>query len=293
MDNLPPHMLTPNLFGNTLPTREPSADNITWHFADVAEAARHAAKADRSTMWHDTAFTNSDNFSGGSMTLAHNLAAEGWEDGAKAARALSAQVEAERPIARALNRYSVAGATPSIPRALAGNPLNMRTIGPKESQRGPILSLSYNMAQSCAVKAKTLQHHASAAAAVVDMLEDRGHRCDVTTIWQSKAPGTRQTTTLAVQCKAAPDALNLAALTYGIGHAAFFRRIMFAIVGMERRASFLTGCLGYPVAMKPDPAEGKYVLPGPEQTQAHTGLAAFDAMIASLRAQGCPGIPEA
>lgn len=286
---------TPDLFSENLPKGYATAlHGPAWHFADMAELANAASDALSRPLWHTRVKDNSDRFSGCSIDEAFRLAREGWPEGAKIAEALRDRIALDRPQAPRTVRYDVAGALPNIPRAIAGNPAHMRRMAPADTRTRPILTLAIGIAAGANLKASAMLASAAAAAAVIDTLESAGFRCNVLAVWRTAQWGTTFGQEMAIQAKAPGDPASLATLSFALGHPAMLRRLCFLLLAGESSARTLTEGLGQPTAIKPNPDAGVYTLaPARETNTGDDATAAFDAMIASLRTQGCPGIPAA
>lgn len=248
-------------------------------------------------------------FYGASMADALAMARNGWRDGAERARPLLERVQVARPTKRRLTRWSVAGAVPSVPRYLAGTPLSMRDMQRSPTAQNPILTLISSTAAPWFVKPERFEAAAIAAAAIVDRLEDAGFRVEVLVGRResSESAGARNGTgennklghRSEVWCrvKAAQDTLDLDRLAFGIGHPSVHRRLFFAVGEMHPayKAS-LQGCQGYAVGLDNlEMPAGTYSLPSlasAERDKIDGPIAVFDAAIAALKAQGCPGLDD-
>ena len=264
---------------------------LAWHFQDVAHVAKASSTTIPPTNWYDDPYTGKSAFYGASRTDADRMARDGWQDGAKRAAALRERLSIERPRTPKLARWDVAGAVPNVARALSGNPLNMRRLAPREANASPILTLIYDMAAFAVIAAKAMEANAIAAAAITDQLEDAGFACEITTLHRA-AQGTFACEVAAI-VKQAHAPITLAAAVYGMGHPAYKRRHIFALECNEPKARPLTERLGLSMELMPDPARDIFIIPSAQKTNTTNPIDAFDAQIAGLRAQGCPGIPAA
>jgi hypothetical protein len=246
-------------------------------------------------------------FYGVTMAEAQRLARDGWQEGAERVQPLLDRVKTARPTRRALSTWDVAGAYPSIPRYLAGNPLHMRRIAPTHRNAQPIITLVSSTSASSWVDCSTFERLATAAAAIVDRLEDAGYRVEILAGRRCSNDGTgvREATgennakgnrcEMIFRVKAAQDALDLARVTFGLGHPGVHRRILFAAGEMCPAFTPAIGSnQGYAVALTPlERPPGVYILPALntlEKKVEHEPVAVFDHVLAALKDQGCPGL---
>lgn len=266
----------------------PAASNYSrWHFADMADMPLYPLIP--ATAWNDSAWNDDDSFRGGSMRHAISLARSGWPVGAETARKLHEGVQAAMPERKRLAAYSVAGSVPSIPRAIAGNPMSMRRIVTKETAQRPIVTLVCDICVGAFFPASGMIAHAAAVAGIVDFLESAGFRCDVLTVARFRG---RMSGEIAVRMKAPEQPLNLAVLAYGLGHPSFFRRHMFAILQADPEMKPLGDGLGTVDRLEPAPELGTFTI-GAASTcgDGATAPARFRHILTELARQGCPGVP--
>jgi hypothetical protein len=272
-----------------------------WHFDSLAAAMDALPQSAPPGAWHASAWSNSHlpAWHGATWSEVQRYAAEGWIEGAEAARRIRDGIQAQMPTAPRLIRWDVAGALPSIPRALAGNPLNMRRMAASVRRTMPTVTLVSNMSTSSSVQPAELIDTAAALAALVDVLEESGLRCEVIG-WAPFVCAYGSTfADLAILAKAPDQPLDLASIAFSAGHAAAYRRLGFACVAMAARARGLGDSLGRggwtPAADSIPP--GTFLMPTAQALSgrhgAKTPIARFIAMCVQLRAQGCPGIPAA
>ena len=284
------------------------------HFDSLADLAALIPERAPGTAHNPAGWKMYDkSFHGDAKTMgdALKLAREGWRDGAERARPLLERVKVARPTRKALTRYGIAGATPNVPRYLAGNPLNMRTIQRSETSQRPVITLIASTAAPWFVDAETFEGLAVAAMAIVDRLEDAGFRVEVIAgRRESSTPGNGDTSKgtgknntmghrseIMFRLKSADDHLDIDRMVFGMGHPSVHRRLLFAAGGMhpDYKAS-LGGCQGYAIALTPlDRPPGTYILPSLaslHDTNVTEPVAIFDRAIETLKGQGCPGLAE-
>lgn len=292
---------TAPLFAGLLPvlgaatsTKDRAAIVYAHHFAGLDELA--AAIPDREPSDADnTGWSGSESFTKtASMAEARTLARDGWRDGAERARKLRDGITATIPQAPRLVRYDVAGTVPNVARHLAGNPMTMRRPAPADTAARPILTIVARFSASATVPASTMENQAAAIAAIVDILEGAGFLCEVIAHSRAIGRGTTIGAEISTRLKAPGEPLNLGSMAFGLGHPSMLRRLWFAIVGMDSdlRAPVAKKSMGLPVTEEPTLAA--YLTPHVWQTNRDaTAKQCFVAICDALRAQGCPGIPDA
>jgi len=296
-------------FADILP---PIPDNGTptarLHFDSLGELAAAIPDSPRKgrpgSAWIDD---NDRDFYGVTLTEARRLARDGWQEGAERVQPLLDRVKTARPTRKALTRWDVAGAVPSIPRYLAGNPLHMRTRQISATSQQPIITLISSTSAPWWTETATFERLACAAAAIVDRLEDAGFRVEIiagrressdpsgagTASGANNARGHRSE--MFFRVKAAQDSLDLARVAFGIGHPSVHRRLLFA-AGNSHPAfdASLGDSQGFAVGLPPlERPPGAYILPALahlEKQVRHDPVAVFDHVIETLKAQGCPGL---
>jgi hypothetical protein len=278
------------------------------HFDSLSELVELTPEKQTREGRDSDAWTSSDKeFYGISMREARRLARDGWQEGAERVQPLLDRVKTARPTRKALTRWDVAGATPSIPRYLAGNPLHMRTRQTSQTNQQPIVTLISGTSAPWWTGTGTFERLACAAAAIVDRLEDAGFRVEIiagrresndstgagTASGANNCKGDRSE--MFFRVKAAQDSLDLARVAFGIGHPAVHRRLLFA-AGLSHPAfdASLGWDQGFAVGLPPlDRPPGAYVLPALptlEKQVTHDPVAVFDHVLATLKEQGCPGL---
>jgi hypothetical protein len=241
------------------------------------------------------------------MRDALTLARDGWKEGAERARPLLERVMVARPVRKAMVKWSVAGGIPSVPRYLSGDPMHMRTNATAPTNKQPVITMISSNSAPWYVKPEHFEFAAVAAAAIIDRLEDAGFRVEVIAGRResSDPTGTGSNTgennvlghrsEMWFRLKAAQDTLDLNRLVFGLGHPAVFRRLLFAAGAMHPDYKKSLGyCQGYAISLdKLEHPLGTYVLPSMlsiHDAKHKDAIATFDAAIASLKKQGCPGL---
>lgn len=280
---------TQPLHAAVLPPFTSAETVLRWHYADVADM--NVSEYPPSCHWsHGDAWDSNSNRGTRTMKEALDFAHHGWQVGADQAIKLREGIEAATPQMPRLARYDVAGAVPSVARAIAGNPMNMRRMAISESRRMPTITLLCDLSVSWRLPARAMIEHATAIAAVADILEGAGYRCEILACDRSGS----KTLGLEVVCRAkAPEEVaNLSKIAFTLGHAAMLRRLIFAVWQIDQEARPLGTSHGIPQPFKAMPELGAHTTPTAEAVSG-TPLQRFIATCNALRAQGCPGIPDA
>lgn len=235
-------------------------------------------------------------FYGATYRQACTMARDGWQDGVARVARLRDKINAARPVQSRMVAYGVAGAVPNIARYLAGNPAHMRRVVPAEAKRKPVITIVSHIGALADIEAGSFERRAAVTAALVDAIEAAGYSCNVLA-YAFSITNDKGAETL-VQLKEAGAAVDVARLAFGLGHPAMFRRLVFAV--RASRPEFKGGGIGSTVydgyTMT---APNAYLLPaiqamGESKFASDNAAIAhgLPAMIAALRAQGCPAFPQ-
>lgn len=254
------------------------------------------------TPWH-TSFRDKD--SGGfygtsSIEECLNIAKDGWKEGAQKADKLRGLISAKIPRSPKLVKYDVAGAVPNVPRAVSGNMFNMKALDLAKSRRRPVLTLVSNMAVNCGVDAAAISNHASVVAALIDQIEEAGYACEVLSTATTKSGFGKGGKSVATTCrvKQSNQPVDLPRLSFALGHASFYRRLVFGDWSLEKESSFLGHGLGCACPLDPKGLNDKgiYVIPESsnklfksEEDAMSKGL---EYLLVNLKKQGCPALPK-
>ncbi len=170
----------------------------------------------------------------GSRTFAEadKLAVEGWPDGLARAEKLRAQlvgVLGSRSYRPRLSR-ALAGFSPCVPAAIAGDPENMFSLRRVEApNNGKIVTIVYNNCVSAGLSAETLMLRGAIALALVDSLESCGFRCEVQIGSGCRQRGAHPQHETFVTLKRPEEPLNIDTLSFWLVHPSTFRRMIFSI----------------------------------------------------------------
>lgn len=273
--------------------------DLTWHstWKSVESYARYVEGLSSAKAWSTAGWRYGEDFHGTkTMKEALHLAQNGWKEGIDRIDKISKMISALNPILTKPISYGIAGATPNVPRAIAGNPLNMRQLDSAKSRRRPVITILSDMAESCVVSKDQITNKAATITAVIDRIEATGFSCEVIACCTSKREKYRCATSVMVKEGGQP--LDVGRLSFGIGHSAMFRRLIFADWGSEATAqNGLGGGLGYAAGFGPSEEladKNVYVVPGggmknfiDEKTSAETGI---KWILDCLKSQGCPAL---
>jgi hypothetical protein len=239
-----------------------------------------------------------------SMAESVDLAKQGWPEGADNANRLRDRINAANPIGPRVIRYDVAGAYPSVPRALSGNPLNMRRAIPATLKRRPVITLVSDMSSNCSVDAKALANRAAVVAALLDAIEGARFSAHVIAVGTGDSRGERDQrefiAVTAVTLKEPEQPADIGRLAFGLGHPSMLRRFCFGSWVVDQWTKPYVGMhAAYPWSpTRSDESRSIFTLPGLNDTQRHfmteekaatEGLAL---MIRELSKQGCPAFPQ-
>lgn len=243
-----------------------------------------------------------------SFDEALDMAVHGWEEGGVACDKARGYIQALNPLSPKLVRYGIAGTTPNVPRAIAGNLLNMRQPKPTASMKKKTITIIYNMCENGGTDATMITNKAAVTAALIDEIEAKGFAVEVIASvvtnghdYRSGSRGTIRAYEF-VRVKESHHPVDINRLAFGLGHAAMFRGLFFA--DMQRNDEFKEigeglGGAASMQALKEHNEEQIYTISSAGQPisagwfkdmdmSATTGL---NAIVRELRLQGCPAFP--
>jgi len=285
---------------SVIPTPKQASVFMSYWSTPEAMAAHVATMGDGYGNWHRTAWTNDKEFTGTkNMAEAISLCRNGWPVGAARAERLRDQINAANPTGPRVVKWDVAGAVASVPRALSGNPLNMRRVDTAKLRRKPIITLLSDMSVNANISADALTNRAAVVAAVVDATEAAGFACEVITFQCISGNRSSLGEVTAVTVKESHAPADIGRMAFALGHASFFRRISWATFTQSTFTKPLGPGLGSAAQIDQKTANerGAYVLPsaGANQnaftTEARAATDGLAFLLASLRQQDCPAFP--
>lgn len=241
-----------------------------------------------------------ESFSGVStIDEAFDMCRNGWKEGGETIERTRSYIHALNPTLPKPIKYAIAGSTPNVPRAVAGNILNMRAPEEGKSARRKIITILYNVCQSCAVPKEVITNKAAVTAALIDVIEEQGFSCEVIVV--AKTTSYNLNDYLSIMIKESHHPVDTNRLAFCLGHSAMFRVLCFADWQSDPYCEPLGGGLGFASSTKPSKELNErfiYTL----VSDKHSGekfkdidIAAKEGvqcLISELQAQGCPAFPK-
>ncbi len=160
------------------------------------------------------------------------------------------------PMRQKPHTWNIAGAYPSVARALSGDPRAMRDVSWRKSPK--MMTLLCNVMIPWYIEAGVLIEFSAAMGAAVDMIEAAGWRAEV---WATQI-GVSDDDFVGgclVRLKATEDATDTAKLVAGLGHPSFLRRLCFGYASITDALQPLGSSMGCAAAIMPaDDVSGIY-----------------------------------
>ncbi len=247
-------------------------------------------------VWQDA----NEHFSGVStIAEALDMCRNGWKDGGETIERTRSYIHALNPTLPKPIRYAIAGSTPNVPRAVAGNILNMRAPEEGKSSKRKIITILYNVCQSCMVPKEVITNKAAVTAALIDVIEEQGFSCEVIVVSMTKAGQLHDY--LSIMVKESHHPVDTNRLAFCLGHSAMFRVLCFADWQSDPYCSPLGPGLGYASSTHPSKELTDrfiYTLASNRHnsdkfkdidTAAKEGV---QCLIEELQEQGCPAFPK-
>ena len=194
-------------------------------------------------------YLRTDNtWSAGTPDENDRMADEGWLEGAAVARKFyDAQIDALGDVIEKQEMYyDVEGQIVDVGRVATGEPeccMNFETVRVEQSSPR-FMRIVVNVAASAGVDADVILARGGVLAALVELLEQSGIRCEVAVVDATRGGGLWYCTTMTV--KQYDEPLDLPIVAYAIGHAGTLRHHIFRLVermGIEHGAAWKE--LGY------------------------------------------------
>ena len=220
------------------------------YWSSPEQMAREIRTWDKRKAWQNAGWDGDDPkwYGSNSMEETLNLAEQGWKEGIEKASRLQNRIRANNPIMLKRKSFSIAGATPDVPRAISGNPINMRVPDVAKASRRVVITLLSDMAASCMYSGPEFINRAAVLAAIVDEVEAAGYACDVISFSnaQSGWDGSSGFNYCScIQVKNSNQPVDISRLAFGLGHTSFFRRMVFAEKGYDHFCKDLGSGLGH------------------------------------------------
>ena len=153
------------------------------------------------------------------------LALKGWPDGLK--KLVHAMARTRHTVARRpKRRMDVAGAFPSVPLAVAGDPLYMVHRLPQDMTSAPVVRLAIQRNAMASYEVNEFENYGAAVMSYVDALEQSGIRCELNLLFHAEGQGKRKAVYSAlVRIKNAESPMNYDHMAFCLIHAAVQRKI--------------------------------------------------------------------
>lgn len=205
------------------------AKTARYSFDSLADVARYLEATPR-TWKQDQSETSTPDMSWdlrAGYARAWQLAREGWPEGAQAAQKALKAFAPNTPAP--VDRVDFYGFRPHVPRYCAGAPDNMIRRDPTQADRGHgrVLTLYVPVNALARVDASHMRNFGLAVAQYINQMETDGTRVEAYGVICSSCSGWRVTHTWRI--KRADQPLDLAVLSFAVGHPAMFRRLGFAL----------------------------------------------------------------
>jgi len=242
-----------------------------------------------------------------SFDAALDLAIHGWREGGETIERTRGYIRALNPLSPRMIKYGIAGSTPNVPRAIAGNILNMRVPEPGKSRKRQIITIVYNLCENGGVSAECITNKAAVTAALIDEIEAKGFACEVVAAVATNAWGGSKGYIKAyefVRIKESHHPMDINRIAFGLGHAAMFRGLFFA--DMQRNHEFKEIGEGLGSATSTFPTkelteEQTYTITSAGKPGISASLfkdvdtavtKGLNAIVSELQRQGCPAFPK-
>lgn len=178
----------------------------------------------------DVPWTSNDpDWYGGTRSMEEtvDLARNGWREGReRMERGMRAVAEKRRDV-RPAAHYDVAGAFPSIPRAVAGDPLSMVNHKPNLRAAMPVVRILFERWIYAYLDPQAIMNYGIALLSYVDALETAGYSVECYLIFSAEGGGEYHQTI--VPYKLAGEALDLDRAAFALAHPSVTRRLEFAL----------------------------------------------------------------
>ena len=162
-----------------------------------------------------------------------DLALYGWTEGrdraAQLANRIVESVTGSHGVAsRWRSQTGVTGSRPHVPNAIAGKPNSMIRYT-RQPVAHPIVSVVLNLGASGDITGEEMISRGAATAALVDVLEATGRRCEVIGVSRvSSSTDYRDTLEYRITLKRAQDALDADVMAFALSNPAMLRRLVFS-----------------------------------------------------------------
>lgn len=247
-----------------------------------------------------------------SFDEALDLAIHGWAEGGETIERTRGYIRALNPLSPRMIKYGIAGATPNVPRAIAGNILNMRVPERARSQKKKTITIVYNMCENGGTNKDMITNKAAVTAALIDEIEAKGFACEIISAvatrgggWSWNGPVPAMMCYEYVRIKESHHPIDINRLAFGLGHAAMFRGLFFADMQRNKEFEPIGAGLGCATTTKPTQELCEEQIYTITSAGGKEGISAnlfdtvdnavtkgLDAIVSELQKQGCPAFPK-
>lgn len=258
--------------------------------------ARHNVRNSWNPSWNGTA----------SFDEALDLAIQGWAEGGETIERTRGYIKALNPLSPRLVKYGIAGTTPNVPRAIAGNLLNMRQPANAVARKKKTITIVYNMCENGGVSSEAITNKAAVAAALIDEIETKGFAVEVVSAVATDGWKGRNIIKAYefVRIKESHHPIDINRLAFGLGHSAMFRGLFFADMQRNHEFKEIGEGLGSATSSFPNKEvneEQTYIITSAGKPGLSANLYStvdkavtegLNAMVRELQKQGCPAFPK-
>jgi hypothetical protein len=293
-------------------------DNADWPIKKIIIASWSSLevfasqfRGDQGAKWwarHNVRNDWSPHFNGcDSFDEALDMAIHGWAEGGETIERTRGYVRALNPLSPRMVKYGIAGSTPNVPRAIAGNLLNMRIPEPGKSRKKQIITIIYNMCENGGVDAEMITNKAAVTAALIDEIEAKGFAVEVisavaTNGYDYHTRGCIRAYEF-VRIKESHHPIDINRIAFGLGHAAMFRGLFFADMQRNHEFKEIGEGLGSATSMNAlkehneeqiytISSAGKPISAGLFKDVDTAVTKGLNAIVRELQKQGCPAFPK-
>lgn len=284
---------------------EQKATTFRSSWSSPEKFAKHILDGNEKDCWYNGNVykDTSPSFSGvNSVAEAVDMCYNGWTEGGALIEKTRGYIQALNPLSPKMVKYGIAGSTPNVPRAIAGNILNMRMPEKRASTKRKTITIVYNMCESGWTEKDNISNKAAVTAALIDEIEAKGFSCEVIAMATTQRYNDFRAATC-VCVKESHHPVDINRLAFSLGHVAMFRVMFFADWQKDDRCKDLGYGLGTVSTSKAGPeanaAQVYTIESGHEgnipirlfkdiEMAAKEGL---NKIVWALQKQGCPAFP--
>lgn len=169
------------------------------------------------------------------------LATSGWIEGLREVQKVTVELSdiLASKIERKLPEYDVAGGVLDVGAYLSGVPeYFIRSVPTEYDDQGKIIKIVCSIGCSAAITSSVIIQKGAMVAALIDVLETCGYRCEVIVNSASTYYSSRIEVDVCV--KKSSESLNLLQLAFCVGHPTMLRRFIFSIRELEGWSDYVS-----------------------------------------------------